>query len=284
LKEDAMHDTADATAPGLAGMRLKIGVMGGASGAIGAGLNDIAHRLGRAIARSGCILVTGGCPGLPLAAACGAKQESGLVVGISPGLSLAEHVGKYGSPTEFHDLLIFTGSGLMGREVVNIRSSDIVVIIGGRSGTLGELAISYDEGKLIGVLTGTGGISDMVADILAACAKDTGARVIYDSDPERLIDALLQAYRTEHFRRPSCFCADRRDGQPSPGAGRDPVCGMQVAPTAAAAERLVDGLRVLFCSLACAERFDAEPQRFPLLSTAPARRSSVGRDGPEPAT
>ena len=38
----------------------------------------------------------------------------------------------------------------MGREVINIRSSDIVAIIGGRSGTLGELAISYDEGKLSG--------------------------------------------------------------------------------------------------------------------------------------
>ena len=38
----------------------------------------------------------------------------------------------------------------MSREVINIRSSDIVAIIGGRSGTLGELAISYDEGKLSG--------------------------------------------------------------------------------------------------------------------------------------
>lgn len=264
-----MHETTDAMAPGLAGMRLKIGVMGGASGAISAGLNDIAHRLGRAIARSGCILVTGGCPGLPLAAACGAKQEHGLVVGISPGLSLAEHVEKYGSPTEFHDLLIFTGSGLMGREVVNIRSSDIVVIIGGRSGTLGELAISYDEGKLIGVLTGTGGISDLVADILAACAKDTGARVIYDADPERLVDALLQAYRTAHFRRPSCFCADRADAA-DPTASRDPVCGMAVTPVSAAAERVVGNRRLLFCSLACVERFDAEPGRF--ASSDPAQR------------
>jgi hypothetical protein len=52
---------------------------------------------------------------------------------------------------------------------------------------LGELAISYDEGKLIGVLTGTGGISDMVEGILAACAKDTGARVLYDADPAALV-------------------------------------------------------------------------------------------------
>jgi uncharacterized protein (TIGR00725 family) len=179
-------------------MALKIGVMGGATGVISRDHLDKAHQLGRAIARSGCVLITGACLGLPLAAACGARQEGGLVVGISPGLSLDEHVGKYGSPTEFHDVLIFTGSGLMGREVVNIRSSDIVVIIGGRSGTLGELAIAYDEGRLIGVLTGTGGISDMVRDILATCAKNTGSQVVYDAEPERLIQELLRVYRNSH--------------------------------------------------------------------------------------
>ena len=42
----------------------------------------------------------------------------------------------------------------MGREITNIRSCDIVVIVGGRIGTLGEFAIAYDEGRLIGILTG----------------------------------------------------------------------------------------------------------------------------------
>jgi uncharacterized protein (TIGR00725 family) len=239
--------------------RLAIGVIGGASGELGAEVLEIAHALGRTIARSGCTLVTGGCPGLPQAAACGAKEEGGLVVGISPGLSRDEHVHKYGSPTDFHDVLIFTGSGLMGREVVNIRSSDIVVIIGGRSGTLGELAISYDEGKLIGVLTGTGGISDMVHEILAVCAKDTGARVVYDSDPERLVAELLRVYRTEHVRRPSCFCLERN---PEPVTTRDPVCGMLLAPGEIAASRRMAGRFYDFCSSRCAEQFDSDPVRY----------------------
>lgn len=93
-------------APDVSHIRLKIGVMGGATGVISREILDRAHALGREIARSGCILITGGCPGLPLASACGAKQEGGMVVGISPGLSLDEHVYKYGSPTESHDLLI----------------------------------------------------------------------------------------------------------------------------------------------------------------------------------
>lgn len=251
-------------------MRLKIGVMGGATGVMSPEILAKAHDLGRAIAKAGCVLVTGGCPGLPLAAACGAKEHDGMVVGISPGLSLDEHVSKYGSPTEFHDVLIFTGSGLMGREVVNIRSSDIVVIVGGRSGTLGELAISYDEGKLIGVLTRTGGISDMVQDILMACAKDTGARLVYDDDPRRLVDELLRLYRTEHYRRPSCFCADRPPGEgaAAPGEMTDPVCGMQLLPAAAAATRTVQGMEFVFCSPRCAERFDAAPERYARASHA----------------
>jgi len=151
----------------------------------------------------------------------------------------------------------------MGREVVNIRSSDMVVFIGGRSGTLGELAIAYDEGRLIGVLMGMGGISDMVHDILAACAKDTGSQVVYDAEPERLIQQLLNIYRSSHFRRPSCFCMDRPPGKEgNEKSERDPVCGMEVVREAAAAERTFDGHHYVFCSAVCTEQFDAEPSKY----------------------
>lgn len=246
-------------------MALTVGVMGGATGIISREQLDKAHELGRAIARSGCVLITGACPGLPLAAACGAKQEGGTVIGVSPGLSLDEHLHKYHSPVDFHDVLIYTGSGLMGREIVNIRSSEMVVIIGGRSGTLGELAIAYDEGKLIGVLTGTGGISDMVADILAACQKETGSQVLYEAEPQRLVEALLRVYRSSFADRASCFCAELTPGREAlavPGMLWDPVCGMEVHPQAAAAERTIEGRQFVFCSPACVEKFDADPLKY----------------------
>ncbi len=256
--------------------------MGGASTNVASAVLEKALRLGRAIARSGCVTITGACPGLPLAAAHGAKLEGGLVVGISPGLSLDEHAFRYESPTLDHDVLIFTGSGLMGREVVNIRSSDMVTIVGGSSGTLGELAIAYDEGKLIGVLTGTGGISDMVRAILDACNKPTGARVLYDDDPERLVDRLLAAYREEHFRRPSVFCRDsaariQGEGELIPGGQQDPVCGMWVVPDRAAARRHRGDQLVVFCSLQCAERYDANVHGISVESAV----ASNGRPGGE---
>jgi len=184
-------------------MKLKIGVMGAASGRLSTRQKKIARELGRAIAACDCITITGACPGLPLQSALGASEAGGLVIGISPALSEWEHVNKYHSPVQHHDVLVFTGSGLMGREVVNIRSSDIVVIIGGRSGTLGEFSIAYDEGKLIGVLRGTGGITSEIGNIVRIIKKRTGAKVMYGEDPHALVSKLIAYYLKEHYKRPN---------------------------------------------------------------------------------
>lgn len=187
------------------GMKPKIGVMGSCGGRISDHARAEARALGEAIARTGSILITGAGSGLPYEAVLGAKAGGGMVVGISPALSLSEHVGRYESPFTGFDVIIYTGSGLMGREIENIRSSDIVIIVGGRSGTLGEFAIAYDEGKLIGVLLGTGGIADQIELLERICDKETGAHVIYASEPDDLLDQLQVYYRRVHCGRPSCF-------------------------------------------------------------------------------
>lgn len=184
---------------------LAVGVMGSATGEIDPDVARTARALGVAVARAGCTLVTGACPGLPYAAVEGACAAGGLVVGISPALSEAEHVQRYDAPVDGFDVVVYTGSGLMGREVINIRSSDIVVVIGGRSGTLGEFAIAYDEGRLIGVLTRTGGVADAIERIVTEIEKNTGAVVLYDDDPERLITRLVSYYETTHHEHPHCF-------------------------------------------------------------------------------
>lgn len=187
-------------------MRLTVGVMGSASDDWSNGEQKIANDLGKAVADTGFILVTGACPGLPYEAARGTRDAGGQSIGISPALSLHEHLYRYHSPADAFDVLIYTGSGLMGREVTNIHSSDMVIVLGGRSGTLGEFAIAYDEGKLIGVLQGTGGIADEIERIAGVFEKDTGARLVHSRDPVSLVARLAEIYQTKHFRRPSCFC------------------------------------------------------------------------------
>ncbi len=175
--------------------KMTVGLMGSAGGKLDERVRQLVQRLGSCIAKRGYVLITGACPGLPHDAVTGAKQEKGIVVGVSPALNFQEHVMKYHSPTRYYDAIIYTGSGLMGREIENIRSCDVVIFAGGHSGTLGEFAIAYDEGKVIGVLTGSGGITEHLNDIVSMVNKNTGAEIFYDSDPDKLLDKLEQTYR-----------------------------------------------------------------------------------------
>ncbi len=180
---------------------MTVGVMGPAGGKIEKEVCNRVRRLGAAIAARNHVLITGACPGLPHEAVLGAKSVGGFVVGISPGLNLSEHVTKYHSPTRGYDAIIYTGSGLMGREIENIRSCDVVIFAGGRSGTLGEFAIAYDEGKVIGVLQNTGGITEYLDEIIEMVNKQTGAIVRYNSDPNQLIEELEAIYREQILPR-----------------------------------------------------------------------------------
>ncbi len=175
--------------------KVTVGVMGSAGGKLGKEVMEKAFSLGREIARRGFVLVTGACPGLPHEAIKGAKSEGGITLGISPALNFAEHLLKYRSPCAGYDAIVYTGSGLMGREIENIRTCDLVIFAGGRSGTLGEFAIAYDEAKVIGVLLGTGGIADRLEQIISFIDKVTGATVVMDTDPIRLLDKLEEVYR-----------------------------------------------------------------------------------------
>lgn len=191
-----------------------IGVMGSAGGKLNLEIRKRCYDLGVAIAKAGCVLVTGACPGLPYDTARGAKAVGGLSVGISPALSRSEHVLRYDSPVEEFDVIIYTGSGLMGREVDNIHSSDIVIIVGGRSGTLGEFAIAYDEGKLIGILANSDGIADDLPDIVPKLRKKTGAQLVYEADPKKLVTRCIEIYHKEHYKHPSVFVENPGRGEP----------------------------------------------------------------------
>ncbi len=158
-------------------------------------LRETAERLGIAIAMRGCAVVTGATTGLPDMVAKAARQHGGLTIGISPAISPIEHTENYQYPLDSSEVMIYTGFGLKGRNVINIRSSDIVIIFGGGMGTLNEFTIAYDEGKIIGVLEGTGGIADQLREIIIAANKPTTGRLIYAAEPERLIEECLAAWR-----------------------------------------------------------------------------------------
>jgi len=174
--------------------RIKVGVMGASGVELApdekARLEALAERLGAAIAARDCILVTGATTGLPDLVARAARKNGALALGVSPAQDRDEH-RRLGLPLDGADAIIYTGFGFKGRNVVNVRSSDVVLIFGGATGTLNEFTIAYDEGKVIGVVEGSGGIADHIREILSYCKRETRARLFYGGDPEKLLDECL---------------------------------------------------------------------------------------------
>jgi len=175
-------------------MKYRIGVMGSAQGPTIQNQEAItkAIKIGHYIAKADCILLNGACPGLPDEAAYGAKQSGGITMGISPAFSAKEHSERYKSPYENMDIILYTGMGLMERDLINIRSSDAIIILGGGVGTLNEFTVAFDEEKVVGVLTGTGGVSDHIPEILKICDRDMENYVVFSSNPEDLVNKVIE--------------------------------------------------------------------------------------------
>lgn len=155
-----------------------------------------AEEMGRLIAERDMIVVTGATTGIPFWAAKGAKEAGGIVIGLSPAASKIAHVKAYRLPLDYHDLIIYTGFDYAGRNLLLTRSADAVITICGRTGTLNEFTIAFEDQKPQGVLLGSGGISDMLPDILERAHKGTG-KVIFERDPATLLNKVVALIEKE---------------------------------------------------------------------------------------
>jgi len=173
-----------------------VGVMGSAqrnlNDDVAERMRSLANALGRAIATHNCTLITGATTGFPDLISRAARSAGAVTIGVSPAQSREEHVSRYSLPDDGADIIIYTGFGLKGRNIVNVRSSDIVVIVGGGIGTLNEFTIAFDEGKVIGILEGTGGVADRIKEIAGLSGREVASELVFASSPEALIETCLQ--------------------------------------------------------------------------------------------
>jgi len=161
---------------------------------------ELAQQLGAAIAKAGHTLLTGATIGLPNYAAEGYKAAGGkMSVGISPASSKVEHVMKYRLPIEAYDTILYSGLHYVGRDTLLITSSDAVVSIGGRLGTLHEFTIAMETDTPIGFLQGAGGVSEEITKLMElAHPLRTGAFVTFSDNADELIAELTQFLDQEH--------------------------------------------------------------------------------------
>lgn len=164
------------------------------------GTVEKATEIGKLIAEAGMVLVTGATTGMPYYAAKGAKEAGGIVIGLSPAESKAAHVKSYHLPIDYHDLIIYTGFGYSGRNLLLTRSADAVITVYGRIGTLNEFTIAFEDRKPQGVLTGTGGTSDELEHILKIAHRGNG-KAVFDSDPRTLVEKVTAMIHEEEQKK-----------------------------------------------------------------------------------
>lgn len=170
---------------------------GAAKGATVAEDYKLAFEIGKKIAERGHTLITGATVGLPDWAAQGAKSVGGLSFGISPAASRLEHIEKYHLPVEAYDFILFSGLHYVGRDALLVQSSDAVISIGGRMGTLHEFVTAFEAHKPVGVVSGVGGTGEQINELMQAAGLcEDGVcsgkhDVIFNANIDLLIDGVI---------------------------------------------------------------------------------------------
>lgn len=179
-------------------MNYSICVSGAASGKTVEKSKDLAECVGAMIAKSGHVVTSGATIGLPYYAARAAKMGGGMSIGFSPAASLKEHVFKYRLPIGIFDYINFTGMNYVGRDVYLVQSSDAVITIGGRFGSLHEFTTALESKTLCGILLESGGTADLIPELMERLESVNSRMVIYDTDPEKLVSRIIQLLDKEY--------------------------------------------------------------------------------------
>jgi hypothetical protein len=173
-------------------LKIKIAVSGAAQTRVCS--EDILEKcisLGKAIAKRNCVLITGATTGVPYWVAKGAKEVGGFVIGLSPALTYKEHIEIYQLPVDYHDIIIWTGLGYSGRNMILSRSAEAIIFVCGRVGTLNEFTTAFEDNKIMGILKGSGGTESLLPDILKKAQREERI-IVWESDPEILVDKLIE--------------------------------------------------------------------------------------------
>lgn len=179
-------------------MNYSICVSGAATGKTVEDSHKLAEQLGTAIAKAGHVVTTGATVGLPFYAAKAAKDAGGMSIGFSPASSLREHVAKYRLPIGVFDFVNFTGMHYVGRDVLLVQSSDAIITVGGRFGSLHEFTTALEARMPCGILLGSGGTADMIPELMERLEAVNRDLVIFDDDPERLVKRIIKILDVEY--------------------------------------------------------------------------------------
>ena len=184
-------------------LQLKLCVSGAAeTGHCGIDAYDKGIELGRQIAKHGASVVTGATTGFPLWAAMGAKEAGGFSLGFSPAGNEREHVETFNLPLEYMDVIVYTGFGYPGRDLILTRSSDAVFFGCGRIGTIHEFTIAFEDKKPIGILEADWETDEVIKGIIENGHRPND-RILFDTDPKALVERIIELVNKDKINRAS---------------------------------------------------------------------------------
>lgn len=188
-------------------MRFKMGIFGSAEGNLEKIFNK-AHLLGKELGKQNIIVITGASTGLPYEVAKTAKAAGAEIWGYSQATNLKDQEKlSPGCDSSIYKKLIFVPKNYRFannnavckkyRNVTSTATCDAGIIIAGRWGTLNEFTNLYDMGKVIGVLTGTGGIADELQNLSKKINKKSKAKILFNDSPAILVKGVLHELSTK---------------------------------------------------------------------------------------
>ncbi len=161
-----------------------------------------AKELGREIILHDAVLVDGATTGFPYWAAKAAKEEGGIVIGVSPAATKREHVNQFKLPADYHDVIFYTGQGYSGRNLLLTRIADAIIVGCGRMGTVNEFTIAFEDKKPIGILEGEWETDEVIRNIIEKSHRleEMKDKIVFSPDPKELLDRLLVIVKSEEVK------------------------------------------------------------------------------------
>jgi len=118
------------------------------------------------------------------------KEVGGISIGFSPAASEREHIEVYKLPLDYMDLVIYTGFGYPGRDIILTRSVDAVVCGCGRIGTIHEFTVAFEDQKPIGIFEGPWEMGAQLEEIVKKGHRPN-AKIVVGNDPKKLVEDLV---------------------------------------------------------------------------------------------
>lgn len=156
-----------------------------------------AQNLGEVIAQHKAITVVPATPGFPYWVAKGAHTSGGQVLSFSPAANEKEHSEVYKLPVKYSDAVIYSGFGYAGSDLLISRTADAVVFGYGGVETIHEFWVAFQEDKPIGILKGQWSTDEVLHDLLKNNLEFDHSRIIFDDDPNRLVEQLIKKVKHE---------------------------------------------------------------------------------------